>query len=72
MYGYEINVSKNGKHYFATHERSLINKETAESVYKDFLTRFPMSEGFLVSITYRTGESLGCELDENENLIIKK
>lgn len=72
MYGHEINVSKNGKHYFATHERSLTNKETAESVFKDFLIRFPMSEGFLVSITYRTGESFICELDENEKLIMKK
>ena len=68
-YGYEINVAKNGKHYFATHERSLTETKEAENALKDFKNRFPEAEGFLVTITYRPGTSYGCYLDEGGNLI---
>jgi hypothetical protein len=68
-YGYEINVAKNGKHYFATHERSLTGTAEAESALKDFKNRFPESEGFSVTISYRPGTTYGCYLDEGGNLI---
>jgi hypothetical protein len=48
---YEINVSKDGRHYFATHERSLIGKVEALKAYHDFVKRFPASEGFYVTLT---------------------
>jgi penicillin-binding protein-related factor A (putative recombinase) len=67
--GYEINVSKNGKHYFATHERSLPYTKEAEEAFKDFKVRFPEEEGFNVTITYRPRTQYGCHLDEGGNLI---
>ena len=68
-YGYEINVVKDGRHYFATHERSLTDTKAAENALKDFKKRFPEEEGFLITITYRPGTSYGCHLDEAGNLI---
>jgi len=68
-YGYEINVAKDGKHYFATHERSFTETKSAEKALKDFQKRFPTEEGFVISISYRPGTSYGCYLDEGGNLI---
>jgi hypothetical protein len=68
-YGYEINVAKDGKHYFATNERSLTGSKEAENALKDFKKRFPEEEGFTVTISYRPGTSYGCHLDEKGNLI---
>jgi len=68
-YGYEINVAKDGKHYFATHERSLTGTKEAENALKDFQKRFPEEEGFSITISYRPGTSYGCHLDEGGNLI---
>lgn len=58
---YEINVSKNGRHYFATHERSLTDYEKAKEVFADICRCFPESEGFCVSISKY--ETIGTELD---------
>lgn len=68
-YGFEINVAKNGKHYFATHERSLTGHSEAEAALKDFKNRFPESEGFDVTISYRTGAIYGCYLDDEGKLV---
>jgi hypothetical protein len=68
-YGYEINVAKDGKHYFATNKRSLTETKRAENVLKDFQKRFPEEEGFSITISYRPGTSYGCHLDEGGNLI---
>jgi len=46
---YELNVSLNGSHYFATHERSLTNKADAKAAYTHFKALFPQSEGYKVS-----------------------
>lgn len=42
---YEINVSLNGKHFFATSERSITNDEKLKEVYYTFKEKFPESEG---------------------------
>ncbi len=65
---YEINVAKNGKHYFATHERSLTNQKDAENAFKDFLKRSPAKDGFSVSISYDPKASYSCYLDESGEL----
>ena len=49
---YEINVSLNGKHFFATHERSIDSKSQLEKVYKVFKEKFPVSEGYQLSVTH--------------------
>lgn len=48
---YEINVSLNGKHFFATHERSITNSSALMKVFKVFVEKFPESDGYKISVT---------------------
>jgi hypothetical protein len=48
---YEINVTKNGKHFFATHARSATTSREAAKIYQEIATRFPESEGFGLTVT---------------------
>ena len=49
---YEINVSLNGRHFFATAPRSCVDEMQAQIVAFELQKRFPASEGFEVSCTY--------------------
>ena len=49
--GYEINVALNGRHFFATDLRSAYTFEKAETLYKLFTEKFPVTEGYEVSVT---------------------
>lgn len=53
---YEINVSLDGKHYFATHQRSLTHQEKAEEVFYDFCRRFPKRDGFKIDMSFHPGQ----------------
>lgn len=48
---YEINVALNGKHYFATHPRSITDEGSAKRLYYELEKRFPKSDGFSVGVT---------------------
>ncbi len=48
---YEINVSLNGKHFFATTERSARTQEDARKLFDTLRERFPKSEGYEVTAT---------------------
>ena len=48
---YEINVSKNGKHLFATAERSITVSWEAEHIYNLFKEKFPENEGYKITVT---------------------
>lgn len=48
---YEINVSLNGRHLFATAERSVTTLNEAERMYNLFKEKFPESEGYHISVT---------------------
>lgn len=48
---YEINVAKNGKHLFATHERSLSTLRQTAEVLARLETAFPTSEGYSISVS---------------------
>ena len=48
---YEINISKNGKHYFATAERSLTTLSESTKVYNELKEFYPESQGFKISLT---------------------
>ena len=63
---YEINVSLNGQHLFATAERSLTVSWEAEKVYKLFKEKFPESEGYKISVTHleKIGHIIDMEADE--------
>jgi hypothetical protein len=58
---YEINVSKDGNHLFATHERSLDNKYDADDLYTLFLSKFPAKEGYKLQMT--KWEKIGHEIN---------
>ena len=49
---YEINVSLNGTHLFATAERSITTSWEMEKVYNLFKEKFPTNEGYKISVTY--------------------
>lgn len=63
---YEINVSLNGTHYFATAPRSLVTTQQVEKAYRDFEKRFPKSEGFELSVRYDPQIIYGCWFEETE------
>lgn len=48
---YEINVSRFGKHLFATHERSITSQGKAMEIKELFDEKFPASEGYHVTVT---------------------
>lgn len=48
---YEINVTLNGKHLFATAERSITTQAKLEEMYKLFSEKFPESEGYELNVT---------------------
>ena len=48
---YEINVSLNGQHLFATDKRSITNKIALEVVYRIFKQKFPHEEGYDILVS---------------------
>lgn len=49
---YEINVSLNGKHFFATDKRSITNERALKEVYKVFKEKFPIKEGYDILVSH--------------------
>ena len=60
---YEINISKNGKHHFATAERSLTSLGTATKLYNELKEFYPESQGFSLLLT--KWETTGNEIKIN-------
>lgn len=48
---YEICVSLNGRHLFATAERSITDIHKAETVYKLFKEKFPETDGYKITVS---------------------
>lgn len=64
---YEINVSKNGEHHFATAERSIgYSEKKLREIHDKFLIAFPESEGYKISVT--NWEKRGQSVNMNEYL----
>jgi len=57
---YEINISLNGVHFFATHNRSLTSTGKAIEVLKALQDRFSENDGYAISLTinYLSGTQL--------------
>jgi hypothetical protein len=47
---YEINVSLFGRHFFATHARSITTREECKRVVEVFKKAFPKENGYLMNI----------------------
>lgn len=67
---YEINISKNGKHYFATAERSLTTLDGATKVYNELKEFYPESQGFKLSLT--KWETIGKEIKIDSSSVATK
>lgn len=48
---YEINVSKNGRHYFATAERSITTERELKIIVADFVEKFKEEDGFHMTVS---------------------
>jgi hypothetical protein len=48
---HEINVSLNGRHLFATAERSCVSTSELNEILEVFIKKFPKSEGYSISYT---------------------
>lgn len=47
---YEINVSKDGWHLFATADRSITSEERLEEMCTLFVKKFPSKKGYVMSV----------------------
>lgn len=48
---FEINVAKNGIHFFATAERSARDEQKMCEIVRVFKEKFPESEGYVINVT---------------------
>ena len=48
---FEINISLNGKHYFATAPRSGRYEDETKALYETFLEKFPPEQGYEITVT---------------------
>ena len=48
---YEINVSLNGRHFFATAKRSITTDSELKKVYPVIKSKFPEEEGYSISVS---------------------
>ncbi len=48
---YEINIALNGKHFFATSERSITNEHKLKEVYNVLKEKFPNEDGYDITVT---------------------
>ena len=64
--GYEINVSLNGKHFFATHEHSLTHESDLKKCLDVFVEKFPESEGYKITVSH--WQKIGRHIDIEEVL----
>ena len=67
---YEINVSLNGQHFFATDERSITSIYELKKVFPIIKEKFPKSEGYEITVTY--WEKIGQDIDNIEDYLKEK
>ena len=60
---YEINVALNGRHFFATAERSICNEEQLKKVLTVLKQKFPVSEGYELYATRYENRGFGLSID---------
>lgn len=61
----EFNISLNGRHFFATDERSCTDSSKADEVKKVLLEKFPESEGYNVTATMNPQRGYGIDLSKD-------
>jgi len=66
---YEINVARDGKHFFATAPRSITYIKDLQVKLKVFVEKFPESEGYSINIHEVPEISYGKSIEEVFNYI---
>lgn len=66
---YEINVALNGRHFFATHERSIVSLEDLKKIYPILSAKFPEVEGFNIKVCKTSTKSEYLDKDELSKII---
>lgn len=61
----EFNIALNGKHFFATHERSCTNSEQAKKLNEVLQAKFPESEGYIITASMDRQRMYGIDLDKD-------
>lgn len=68
--GYEINIAKNGSHYFATAERSIgFDKNRCVEIYNDLKSKFPENEGYTISVTLWSTNGSLCDMESKPHVL---
>ncbi|WP_367866987.1 hypothetical protein [Pedobacter sp. WC2423] len=57
---YEINVAHKGKHFFATHPRSITDLTELIEVFGVMDKKFTTKEGYSLSVSYHPEMGYGC------------
>lgn len=57
---YELEVTKNGEHYFSTDKRSITTLSKAEIIFHQLEEKFPKGEGYYIRLT--RWENIGSEI----------
>lgn len=60
---YEINVARNGQHFFATAERSITTRAKLLEVFDEMKRAFPAAKGYTLSVSEQ--QTVGRQLDIN-------
>jgi hypothetical protein len=68
---FEINLSLNGRHLFATHKRSMQSVFEVPEVYRIIAAKFPASEGFGISLTEMPEIHYGADMEKVDLAIAK-
>ena len=63
---YEINVSLNGRHFFATDKRSITTKRALKEVYTVFKEKFPHEEGYVILVSCMETKGKYLDMEEEE------
>jgi hypothetical protein len=61
---YEINVALNGRHFFATSERSITHEFDLEMILPVMKQKFPKEEGYEITVTRWEKVGHHCFTDE--------
>ena len=68
---YEINISLNGRHFFATESRSIQNERELLKVFPVLSEKFPEAEGYTLDVTCYPGLGYGCSRERLKKFIDK-
>lgn len=68
----EFNIALNGKHFFATHERSCTNSDEAKKLNEVLQAKFPEGEGFKITASMDRQRLYSIDLDKDLSIEVNR